>query len=437
MQRLRQLARSLRYYEKKRGDRRTGSEKLGSAGLLFFFAGLFFLGWLFLAVIFTMLAAPEWRANRRFTQTQCQVLKCRVGVSHRRAAPTYRPEIHIRYTVDQHEYQRWTYDITYAFSTSRERCENAIRQFTPGQTYPCWYDPKHPATVVLVRRYTSFVWLLLLLPAGLIAVGLAGLSWNVMNWGASPERRAAMAKRAADMAAPAARAGFQNDYPTIPADSLLTDSPGTTLLYRLPLSNGGGRALVAIVLGCLLFNAMVAVFATLAVISFLEGEPEWLLSAVTLLFLGIGGWLLTVCVRRLARAASVGRTLVEISDHPWRPGEAYQVLLDQFGRVTLRSLRMTLVCDEVATCQQGTNTHTESRRVFEQEILFERNVTIQPGLPYEVENDVGLPSGAMHSFRSPHNEINWKIVVEGRPQGWPGFERSFPLIVQPLRQPRM
>jgi len=37
----------------------------------------------------------------------------------------------------------------------------------------------------------------------------------------------------------------------------------------------------------------------------------------------------------------------------------------------------------------------------------------------------------MHSFRSGHNEVSWKIVVKGDVAGWPDYERSFPLIVYP------
>ena len=46
------LARSFRLYEKKRGNRRTGSSKLGTAGEAVFFAALVLLGCAGLAVLF-------------------------------------------------------------------------------------------------------------------------------------------------------------------------------------------------------------------------------------------------------------------------------------------------------------------------------------------------------------------------------------------------
>jgi hypothetical protein len=55
------------------------------------------------------------------------------------------------------------------------------------------------------------------------------------------------------------------------------------------------------------------------------------------------------------------------------------------------------------------------------------------GAPFERECDVLVPAGAMHSFKSEHNEIAWKILVHGRPVRWPEFERSFPVIVYPGR----
>jgi hypothetical protein len=39
----------------------------------------------------------------------------------------------------------------------------------------------------------------------------------------------------------------------------------------------------------------------------------------------------------------------------------------------------------------------------------------------------------MHSFKSAHNEIAWKLLVKGSPVRWPEFERSFPVIVYPGR----
>jgi hypothetical protein len=37
----------------------------------------------------------------------------------------------------------------------------------------------------------------------------------------------------------------------------------------------------------------------------------------------------------------------------------------------------------------------------------------------------------MHSFAANHNEIAWKLVVEGEAAGWPAYRRTFPVIICP------
>jgi hypothetical protein len=97
----------------------------------------------------------------------------------------------------------------------------------------------------------------------------------------------------------------------------------------------------------------------------------------------------------------------------------------------LHSLQVVLVCDEHATFRQGTDTRTETRRVFEQSIFSQERLEIDPAAPFEHEWPFQIPSGSMHSFKSAHNEIRWQLLVKGDVAGWPNFERDYPLIVYP------
>ena len=38
----------------------------------------------------------------------------------------------------------------------------------------------------------------------------------------------------------------------------------------------------------------------------------------------------------------------------------------------------------------------------------------------------------MHSFRARHNEVSWRLVLQGEAAGKPRLEREFPLVVRPL-----
>ena len=55
------LARTFRWYQKKRGNRRTGSRTLGSIGEALFFAFFLFIGGIVLTVMISTLVIPEWQ----------------------------------------------------------------------------------------------------------------------------------------------------------------------------------------------------------------------------------------------------------------------------------------------------------------------------------------------------------------------------------------
>jgi hypothetical protein len=152
------------------------------------------------------------------------------------------------------------------------------------------------------------------------------------------------------------------------------------------------------------------------------------LFVVPFLLIGVGA--IVYFLRRLLVAAGIGPTRLEISDHPLQPGREYRLFLSQSGRLRVKALRVSLACEEAATYRQGTNARSETREVYCQEIFRREDVEIS-GQPFESPIELRLPEGAMHSFAAGHNEINWTLVVEGEPAGWPNFRRAFPVIVRP------
>jgi hypothetical protein len=141
--------------------------------------------------------------------------------------------------------------------------------------------------------------------------------------------------------------------------------------------------------------------------------------------------LIVALVRQLLVATGIGATVAEISDHPLWPGRAYQVFVSQSGNLQVNSLRVLLVCEEAATYRQGTSNRTETKRVFEQELFRNEAFEIHKGLPYELRCDVRVPADAMHSFEASHNNVHWKLLVQGDVAGWPDYERDYPIIVMP------
>ena len=425
------MARGFRIYEKKRGHRRTGSGKLGSLGEAVFFAVFLLFGCAGLVLIFVTLVIPEWRANHVFVEHECLVLDKHVGERHGADGVRYRPEIRIQYDVGGERNVVWTYDIRAAYSADEQAARNVIERFEKGKSYPCWHDPADPAAVVLVRGYSWWFWLAFVVPVSFMVTGGGGLIYALMTWGRSAERRAARVKPAAasDRFDPARRADRQ--FPFIPANGNITDSPGTTLAFRLPAARSPAWLLALWLAAAAAWNGMVAPFAVMVVNGLVAGNPDWLMTIFLVPFLAVGLGLVVVFLRQLLVATGVGPTLVEISDLPLYPGRSYELFLAQTGRLKIKSLEVLLVCEEEATFHHGTNTRKETHRVFQRPLCRQEGFEVRYGEPFQTRCPVEVPAGAMHSFRSDHNEVRWKIVVKGHLAGWPDYERSFPLIVYP------
>jgi hypothetical protein len=431
-------------YGKKRGHRRTGSRAWGSLGEALFFGFFLLLGSVFLAGLLNMLVVPEWRVNHEFIETEGTVRMTTLGQpdkqlddarhGEREKPPLYRPEVLVEYTVGGVAHKEWTYDIHYGsgreFSADRETQQAEIAEFQRGKTIPVWYDPADPAKVVVVRGYTWLLWFLLLLPLAFILIGGVGLILTLFHWGKSAEHRVAttqMARRLNPLQEPAGKE--TSEFPFVPQDSNLTNSPGTRLKYRLPIDLSRGWRLVAILSACLFWNSIVAVFAVIAIKNHLSRWPEWLL---VLPFAAVGLAMIYFFIRELLVVTGVGPTQLEISDHPLQPGGKYQVYVSQGGRLTINALTLSLVCDEVATYRQGTDTRTEHSRVYAQNLLERRDVELLPQRAFEEELVIEIPAECMHSFKADHNEVRWRLLFRGDIAGWPPFERSFPVVVIPL-----
>jgi hypothetical protein len=144
-----------------------------------------------------------------------------------------------------------------------------------------------------------------------------------------------------------------------------------------------------------------------------------------------GAWTVYALVRQVVLTAGIGSTLVELSDHPLYPGREYQALVSQSGRLYARWFQVELVCVELTTYQQGTDTRTASVTVYRESVYSARRFQISSGTPFEAMFSLAVPAGAMHSFTSLHNAVKWFLVVRGRMVRWPEFERQFPLYVYP------
>ncbi|MFM7076529.1 MAG: hypothetical protein ACKO3G_10745 [Planctomycetaceae bacterium] len=270
----------------------------------------------------------------------------------------------------------------------------------------------------------------LLIPLAIMAFGGAGLARVVVSWGKSQEHRASSRRPLLD--GPDSRGLDPRELPGVPACDDLENSPGTVFRYRLPLESPENWSLAGFGMFALLWNAIVVVLAVGVGVDLMRGTTDWLLVGLLVPFVivGIGG--IVFFVRAAVLATSVGPTHVEISDHPLRPGAAYDVLVGQGGASPLESIEMGLEMEETAAFRQGTDTRTQRLVVRRHPVAQWRSVRPVPGGSFEGRVAVRVPTDAMHSFSSANNAVHWRLVVRARPQRWPPFTRVFPVVVLPL-----
>ncbi len=400
-------------------------------GELCFHGAVFFLGCLGLALILVSVVIPDWRQNREFIQTDCTVLDTGVAKTEKNGVVLYRPVLRIRYQVAGETKVIAAHEPSSRYTEDPKQAEAWVQAFVPGQKYPCWYDPANPDRVVLVRGYHWGYWFFLLVPAALVGVGGAGLIYGLIRWGTSAERRAVWTQQAQALSRSEGPSAPVSAWPGIPLAPEPNESPGTTLAYRLPMVSQRGWALAASFVFCVLWNGVVLIFVILLVSRYLHGSPDWVGTAFLVPFGLIGGASIYWFFREFILAAIIGPTIVEVSEHPLRAGGRYELFLAQAGRLKMKFLEILLVCEEEAIYRQGTTTRRETVRVYEDRLFRQEDFRIATAEGFQTHCRFTVPPTAMHSFLSPHNKVQWTILVHGEAHGWPPYQRRFPLIILP------
>lgn len=435
------MARTLRFFGKKRRHRRSGSKRLAHAWELALFGVLTLAGAIGMWAVLATLILPEYRANRQFVPTTCHILDKRIGRTEREGQILHRPEVFIEYRVGEQRYWRWTYDVHTlrgnGYTAGREDIAAVLSEYTvdPQRQVQCWYNPAKPEEVVLVRGYQWWVWLIFLVPLSLLLIGGGGLLYMWWTWGKSAERLAVEGPTPLAAAKKDQVERRRRQFPGVPAIRPPVETPGKRLACRLPAAATPTWSILAWLLAALFWNGTVLAAFLLDRIFGGAASGGWGPTLFWLLAVAVGVGLLMAFFRQLFLTAGLGRTALEISGYPLYPGEEYRVFVEQSGNLKMLRFEVLLICEEEATFEHGTNTRREKRRVYQATVLCHERFEILPSLPYEGECEIDIPADAMHSFKSDHNEVRWRILVRGKAEGWPAFERSFSLVVLPQRLP--
>jgi hypothetical protein len=275
------------------------------------------------------------------------------------------------------------------------------------------------------------LWLRVLIIVIFLLVGGIGLVYTVLQVSSSQERRSARSSKVNKSTSGSKHSRAAAELPAVPSDVNITNSPGTQLAYRLPITRSPAWRFLLILFICLVSSSASSVLLMLAWGSFVDGSIDWLALAFLVPAVAVSITFAVRFVRDLTIYLTVGPTSIEISDHPLRPGNCYQVFLGQAGQMFVSRLRLNLVCDEEATYRQGTDVRTESTRVYEQSVLKVGNIQVRPGAPLEKIGQLPIPEAVMHSFQSESNSVRWKLLVTLKPRRWPVLERSFSVVIVP------
>lgn len=424
------------FYLKKRGQRSTASDRTGRWGELLVYLLFLVAGGLLLAWHVGKELVPDWQARRDVAGLRpaiCRLVDKRIATRDMITVNQFRAEFRF-VPVDRPDewLTEWTHDGTAAYSPSRDDAQQVLERYEIGKDYNCWIDPEDPTRILLDRGYRWWPWVVVLIPASLMIFGAVGCVRTLRQWNASEEWQA-VSEQMSSFDIRAVQPDSTHDTAGLPSIARVLDSPGVRLAHRLPIDGSPNWRLAAMAAVCLCWNALVVFFVQQIITQFQGGTTNWLIAALVVPFAVAGAWLIVLLVREAWNVVGIGTTHVEITRHPLHPGGQYELYLLQSGQMHVRLLTVSLLCEERAVFQEGTDTREWIETVHREVVLRERNFLIESGTPYEAQLSVIIPETAMHSFRSDHNEVRWLLEVHGVTQRWPEFHRRFPVYVYPAK----
>ena len=269
-------------------------------------------------------------------------------------------------------------------------------------------------------------WLVVIVFASLIVLGLHGIVVTWLRSRASPERRSVLARQTEWLQqGPEALDGQPQDG--IISPEALDSSPGVELAHRLPSSSSETWGLILAASLAVVWNAAVVVLLRELWHDRSGQNILWIAAP----FLAISLWSIGFLLRQVAFQWRCGPTHVEVAEHPLMLGQTCRAHVAQLGMMRLRRLAVYLLCEERTTFRSGTDIRHDRRCVEARCLLDRKELVVTRAKSLGEFFDLAIPHAAMHSFQTAHNAVCWEIVVRLEPHGRSVVERRFPLVVQP------
>ncbi|MDO4586344.1 MAG: hypothetical protein Q4C95_03510 [Planctomycetia bacterium] len=386
--------------------------------------GIFSLGVLILVIHLMTWGVALWKESNRLVETDCVVKECFLHAKpDRNGNLFYRPEIRIEYVVDGETFSMFAYDrqtLTedQGFLYSRQEVLDLLANYSPEMKTICWFDSTDPKKVILQKKSLFWGWLFLMIPLTLLVYAGTCLTLRYRFRSQSLEQRTLIQQR-------------KCLYPTLPNEQEINESPGVRLTFRLPVIFVPLFPLICALCLAILWNLLAWILFIYLFSSSQNGWDTGLAFLFGIIFCGAGFAFIPWIIKRIRTALHFGSTILEISDHPILPGRKLRLTLIQDGWIETQMYRISIVCEELARYRQGTDTITNKKEVYRQELWRKESLTIQRGETISEDFFLQLPIGAMHSFEVENNMIHWQIVIEMEKNG-NRFQRECPVIVFPL-----
>lgn len=157
---------------------------------------------------------------------------------------------------------------------------------------------------------------------------------------------------------------------------------------------------------------------------------------------GIGGSLtllggIWVLVSNLMVRSKIHSAAVIIEKWPLRLGERFNVEYEQQAKRSMKIDRVTLKlnCQEWVRYKQGTNTRTDKKDVYEQEVVLLESGEVPANWRLTGSAQLTIPAERMHSIDFSNNKIKWTLKLKTEITAWPDYEAEFKLDVAPRLAP--
>jgi len=314
-----------------------------------------------LGILFFVIVPKGKKYNdaQGWVETPAKVVWSRVRSHSSDDGTTYSVDIFYRYQFNGKEYRSNTSDLFSGSSSGRSSKQKKVKEHPRGKEMTCYVNPAQPWQALL-ERDLGWSALFALFPLPFIAIGLGGLWWTI-------RKRAAVQKnkpiRGSSNALRPKTSSLRHSstsadvYHRGSHRSIVGDQGGKTF------SPGGKR--IKTLLGSLLFalfwNGITSVFVTIAVKSWLSGNPEWFLILFITPFVLIGIAMIAYTFYQfLALFNPAPKLTLESSEITLNQATKLQWLTP--GRADrLSRFSLYLVGEESAEYRRGTDTVTDTQ----------------------------------------------------------------------------